>query len=543
VLVLVLYPIVLIVLNSFQVDRPAQSAGFSLEAWRVALSNPGMVESVWNTLALTVARQAIAIPTAILLAWILARSDIPGSYWLEFLFWIAYFLPTLPVVLGWIMLLQPDHGLLNQWVAALPFGLKGPFNIYSFWGVVWAHLASGTIAVEVMLLTPAFRNMDASLEEAARISGASTRAMLLRIVLPIMTPVVLVVTILSIIHSLQAFEVELILGFPIRLFVFSTQIYSLLRQDPPLFPEAMALSSIILGFMLPLIVLQRWATQRRSFATVSGRFRVHRTRLGRWRLPVFLAVLAVALTITVVPLTFLVMTTFMKLAGFFNVPQPWTTDQWGRVLGDSIFLVSVRNTLVLAGGSALTAVVLFTAIAYVVVRTRFVGRSLLDFVSWLPVTLPGIILGLGLLWLFLRTPLLRPLYGSVLLLITVTVISAMTLGVQIIKSTFIQLSAELEEAALMSGATAWGAFRRVLLPLITPTLLLVAAVSFISAARNVSTVALLATSSTRPLSLLQLDFMVEGRPEAAAVVGVIIAAMTAVVALLVRLLGLRNRLA
>ncbi|HYU17186.1 MAG TPA: iron ABC transporter permease [Chloroflexota bacterium] len=539
VLVLVLYPVLLIVLNSFQTGRPGQAGALSLDAWRLALSDPGMLSATWNTIALTLARQAIAIPTSIGLAWVLARTDIPASEWLEFLFWIAFFLPALPVTLGWIMLLQPEHGLVNQWLAGLPFVGSGPFNIYSFWGIVWAHLASGTIAVEVMLLTPAFRNLDATLEDAARVSGAGSLATLVGVVVPVLTPVMVVVLLLSIIHSLQAFEIELILGFPIRLFVFSTQIYSLIRQDPPLFPAAMALSSVILGLMLPLIVLQRWVTTRRSYTTVSGQFKAHKLQLRAWRVPIFFLVLGVGLAITVLPVTFLLITTFMKLFGFFNLPQPWTTAHWSQVTGDSIFLTSVRTTVLLAGGTALAAVALFTGIAYVIVRTRFVGRAALDFVSWLPSTLPGIILGLGLLWLFLGSPILQPLYGTLVLLIVVTAIASMTLGVQIIKSSLAQLSPELEDAARMSGASWWRSSRHVLLPLITPTLLLVGAVSFISAARSVSTVALLATSSTRPLSLLQLDFMVEGRYEAAAVVGVIIVAITTAVALLARVLGLR----
>jgi iron(III) transport system permease protein len=539
---LVLWPVALIILGSFQAGRPGQSAALTLDAWRVALSEPRMLDAVWNTITLTLARQLIAFPIAIALAWVLARTDMPGAQWLEFLFWIAFFLPSLPVTLGWILLLRPTDGLLNQLVVLLPFVEKGPFNIYSFWGIVWAHLASATIAVKVMLLTPAFRNMDASLEEASRVSGASTLGTLARVVVPVMTPVLVVVLLLSIIHSLQAFEIEMILGVPFRFYVFSTQIYTLLRQDPPLFAEATALSSIILGCMLPFIVMQRWAIERRSFVTVSSHFRGHKIRLRRWRLPVFLLVLGVALLVTVVPFVFLVVATLMKLFGFFNIPEPWTTEHWSRVFGEQIFLNSVRNTLLLAAGTALAGVAFYTIAGYVAVRSRFRGRAAVDLLSWLPSTLPGIILGLGLLSLFLGSPLLRPLYGSILLMVIATIVSSLPLGVQLIKSTFVQLGPELEEAAQVGGGNWWQGFRHVLLPLIMPTLLLVGAVSFIAAARNVSTIALLASGATRPLSLLQLDFMIESRYEAAAVVGVLVVLMTAGVALLARLFGLRGGL-
>ncbi len=541
VVILVGYPIVIVVLGSFLIGRPGETA-WSLEPWRTALSDPTLLISIWNTILVTAARQAIAFPIAILIAWTLARTDIPGATWLEFLFWMAFFLPALPVTLGWVMLLHPNSGLLNQLVLTIfPSLEKGPFNIYSFWGIVWAHLASGTIAVKVMLLTPAFRNLDASLEEASHICGANTLMTLFRVVIPVMTPTLMVVLLLSVIYSLQAFELELILGAPFRFQVFSTQIYLLLHQDPPQFPTAMALSTMVLGVMLPLLVAQRWIITHRSYAVVGSRFRANRLRLRRWRLPIFCLVLAAALVLTVIPFVFLLMATFMKLFGFFNVQQPWTFTHWERVLSDAVFLTSVRNTLALAGGTAVGGVLLYIVIAYISMRTHFTGRVILDVVSWLPSTLPGIILGLGLLSLFLGSPL-RPLYGTILLMTLAMIVVSMPVGVQVLKSSLVQLGAELEEAARVSGAPWWHAFRHIVLPIIAPTVLLDAAVSFITAARNVSAVALLATGATRPLSLLQLDLMFEGRYEAAAVVGVVVVVLTTGVALTARLLGLRGGL-
>jgi iron(III) transport system permease protein len=354
-----------------------------------------------------------------------------------------------------------------------------------------------------------------------------------------MTPAMLVVILLSVIHSLQAFEIEAILGPPFQFFIFSTKIYKLINQEPPLFASATALSSMILMLMIPLIFYQRWLTSRRNYTTVTGQYRSAKVQLGKWRMPIFSAVLLTTLVITALPFTFLVLGTFMKLFGFFNLPEPWTTMHWGRVLNDPIFLTSVRNTLALAFGTALTAVLVFSLIAYIAVRTRYPGRGALDFMSWFPSTLPGIILGLGLLWLFLGNPLFRPLYGTIVLLMVATVVNTMTLGVQIIKSNLVQFGLELEEAARVGGGSWWDVYRHVIMPLLMPVLLLVGAMSFISAARNVSTVALLATSGTRPLSLLQLDFMVEGRYEAAAVVGVIVVLMTTGIAFFVRILGQR----
>jgi iron(III) transport system permease protein len=540
VLFAVLYPAGVIILSSFETPGEKLASGLGLQGWKIAFSDPAIISAIWNTLTVTFARQAIALPIAILLAWVIARTDVPCATTLEFLFWLGYFLPPLPVTMGWILLLDPDYGLFNQWFAHVPWVSKAPTNIYSFWGIVWAHLTTSTIAVEVMLLTPAFRNMDATLEEASLVSGAGVIRTLRRIVIPLMTPIVGVVLLLGIVHSLQAFELELILGFPFRFYVFSTQIYSLLNQQPPQFAAATALGSTILFLMVPLVVLQRQGVARRSFATVGGRYKGHKQSLGKWRWPMFGFLVTVASVITVIPLLFLTLASFMARFGYFNVPQPWTALHWSRVIEDSVFLQSLKNTLVLASATALVSVVLFTLIAYIIIRTRFVGRAALDMVSWLPSTLPGIILGLGLLSVFLGTPFLRPLYGSMFLLIIATVISSMTLGVQVIKSALAQLALELEEAAKVAGGSSWNSFRDIILPIITPSLLLVGTLSFIAAARNVSTVALIATSHTRPLSLLQLDFLVESRYESAAVVGIIVVALTTGVALISRLLGLRT---
>lgn len=539
VLLIVLYPLIVILFDSFQEGGPARVTGYSLKAWRVALSDPGMTTAVWNTVTLTVARQAIAFPIAILLAWVLARTDMPGARWLEFLFWIAYFLPTLPVAMGWILLLDPDYGLLNRLVMKLPFVKQGPFNIYSFWGIVWTHLATNTIAIKVMLLTPLFRNMDAALEDASRVSGAGGIKTLCRIVVPMMKPAVLVVLIMSIIQSLQTFELELVLGFPIRFYVFSTRIYSLLHDDPPMFASATALSTIILALMLPLVVLQRRLTANREYAVVSGRFRAQKAQLHRWKWPVFFVVSCIALTVTVLPFSIVTAGTFMKVFGFFGLDKPWTLAHWKAVIEDSIFAASLKNTLLLAASAAIASVLLFTLLGYIIVRTRFMARNLLDLISWLPSMLPGIILGLGYLSLLLGVGVLQPLYGTMAAMVVAVVINRMTLGVQIIKSNFMQVGNELEEASAVSGASQWNTLRHILLPLAMPTMLLVVAVSFIAAARDVSTVVLLTTTGTRPLSLLQLDLLAQGNHEGAAVVGVIVVLLTTGVALVARLAGLR----
>jgi iron(III) transport system permease protein len=535
----VLYPLVLLVAFSFQNGIPGDAFHLSWAGWQAALNERGMLTSVVNTIKLLVAIQVFALPISIVISWLLARTDMPGRGWLEFMFWIAFFLPTLSITLGWILCLDPQYGVFNKLAMALPFIHEPPFNIYSFWGVVWAHLGTNAIAVKVMLLTPAFRNMDASLEEAARVSGANRLGTLTRIVIPIMLPAILTVLLMVMIRSMQSLEIELVLGPPFHFYVYGTQIYNLISQEPPQYAPASALATIGLLAIVPLILLQRFLISRRRFTTIGGKMQVQSARLGRMRWIAFAAVVIIVFVLTILPLGFLLAATFMKLFGFFNIPQPWTLNNWNTVLSDGLFLRSLINTLLVSGGASILAVIVFPLIAYFTVRSAFRGRSVLDFLSWIPFAIPGVLLGVGLLYVFLGNPIFKPLYGTMWGLIIATVASHMTLGTQIIKSNMLQLGAELEEAGRVGGATWLGTYRRIVLPLLVPVLIVVGVMIFVTAARDIASVALLATNKTKTLALLQLDYMVDGRYEYAAVVSVIVISLSTGVALLLRAFGLR----
>ncbi|MFQ5918265.1 MAG: ABC transporter permease, partial [Candidatus Binatia bacterium] len=380
--------------------------------------------------------------------------------------------------------------------------------------------------------------MDAVLEESSRISGASALGTLVRIVTPVMLPAILVTTILGIVRSLEAFEIELLLGVPIGLHVYSTKIHELVISEPPEFPPAMALSTAFLGILLLLMLFQRLAIGRRIYTTVTGRgFSRRLTPLGRWKYPAFAMVLLVALVITIVPTSLLVIGTFMKLFGFFNIPEPWTLDNWRGVLTDPVIYRSLWNTIFIGLGAGGVGILLYAFIAYIIVKTRFAARGLLDLLSWLPWSIPGILLGIALLWTFLGTKIFLPIYGTIYIMVIAMVIKSMPFGTQLIKSVMLQLGSELEEASRIAGASWFYTYRRILFPLLFPALLTVGLVAFISAARDISTVVLLATGRTRTLSLLMLDFATEAEFEKATVVAVLIVLLVVVAALIARALG------
>ncbi|OGQ74084.1 MAG: hypothetical protein A3G40_06765, partial [Deltaproteobacteria bacterium RIFCSPLOWO2_12_FULL_57_22] len=499
---LVLTPLGLMVFNSFQIARPGEPVVYGLEGWRKAFSSPGIVEAMTNTFALAVTRQIIALFIGGFLAWLIARTDIPMKGSLEFLFWLSFFLPALPETMGWILLLDPKYGLLNQFLLYLGIFQEPPFNIYSFWGIIWVHLG-GSISIKVMLLTPAFRNLDASLEESSRIAGASALGTLFRVVVPLLMPAFLVTTILGLIRSLEAFEIELILGVPVGLHVYSTKIHELVTWEPPQFPPAMALSTLFLAVLLMLVAVQRLCTRGKSYSTVTGRgFSVRPTHLGKWRYPAFFLVLFIAAAITFIPMGLLLIGTFMKLFGFFNIAEPWTLENWRAALSDPVLVRSLWNTIAIGLGTGVVGVLFYSMIAYVIVKSRFRGRAVLDFLSWLPWSIPGILMGVALLWTFLQTKIFLPIYGTIYLLMIAMVIKSMPFGSQLIKSMLLQLGNDLEEASRICGGGWFYTYRRVIFPLLFPALITVALVGFISAARDISTVVLLGTGRSRTLSLL-----------------------------------------
>jgi iron(III) transport system permease protein len=534
---LVLTPLGLMILNSFQIARPGQPIVWGLEGWVKAFSTPGIIKAMTNTFTLAITRQAIALFIGAFFAWLIARTDLPMKGFLEFFFWLSFFLPALPETMGWILLLDPKYGLLNQGLIGLGVVSQPLFNIYSFWGIVWAHMG-GTVSIKVMLLAPAFRNLDAALEESSRISGASGWHTFFHILIPVMMPAILVTTILGIIRALEAFEIELLLGTPIGLQVYSTKIHELVTWEPPQFAPAMALSTVFLGLLLVMVAFQRRYIANRVYATVTGRgFSIRRTHLGRLRYPAFALVLSFALVITVLPTILLVTGTFMKLFGFFNIAEPWTLDNWRATLNDPVLLRSLWNTVAIGLGSGVIGVLFFSAIAYVIVKTPYRGRWLLDFLSWLPWSIPGILLGMALLWTFLQTKIFLPIYGTIYLLMVAMVIKSMPFGTQMIKSVLMQLGNDLEEASKVCGGTWVDTFRRVIFPLTMPALITVALVGFISAARDISTVVLLGSGKSRTLSLLMLDFAAGAEFEKATVVAVMVVGLVVVAALIARALG------
>lgn len=537
------YPIGLLFVGSFQINPLGQPTAWGFDGWRMAFTDGSVPRALWNTFLLGGARVAITTVLSVFFAWVITRTDTPGKSFIEFMLWLGFFLPLLPMTLGWILLLDPNYGLINK-LAVDWLGLaRGPFNIYSYGGIIWAHLAFST-CVRVILLTPAFKALDATLEEAAQVAGSNALTTLRRVTVPVLLPAVLATTMLSFIKSLESMEIEIVLGVPARIYVFSTLVWDYAHFQPPAYHAATALSSVFLVAIFGLIWLQRMLLGGRDYTTVSGRsYSVRVVSIGRWRWLSFAICIAFIAVMIVLPMAVLVMGTFMKAFGYFSIPDPWTLNNWSAALADPILARSLRNTLILGAGAGGLGGLLYAVLGYNIIRSRLAGRHVLDFLAWLPWALPGVLIGLALLSATLGIgKAVTPIYGTLYLLILAIIVKETPLGTQIAKASVMQIGQELEESSAVSGASGARTFRKIVLPLLLPTVLATALVVFVSAVRDIPVVLLLSAPSSRPLSLLMLDYIGGAETEKATVIGVFIVLIIVTAALLVRLLGLRKHI-
>jgi len=545
-----IYPVFLILIQSFN-TAPEILIGtpqWGLGNWMVAFTEPRFFRAVGNTILIWALVVGVSFPIATVIAWTLARTKIPYSNTLEFMFWISYMMPGIATTIAWIGLMDPDLGLLNVALEKLPFIDEGPFNIFSISGIVWANLMGNGIAIKVMLLTPAFRNMDASMEEAARVSGASDLRTMLRVTLPLMASPMMLVFALQLLRMFQSFEIEQLLGVPFDFYVYSTMIFDMVRQEPPLYGQATSLASITLLVVALIIPMQRWILNRRNYATITGSFKPGLVNLGKWKWPILGTIGTLIFLLTLLPAVILVLSSFMTRTGYFNINPVFTLEHWQLVLTDNIFMDGLKTTLVLATTSALFSPFLFSILAYIMVQTRLPGRKLLDYIIWGSGAIPGILSGLGLLWLFLGDfppgSGFRPmifLYGSMYALVLVVIIQGNTSGTNIFKGVFVQVGKDMEEQARISGAGWFRTYFRVWIPLLMPTWILIATLNFVVAANTTSSIILIADRSTRTLSILALEFASPdiGMREEASIISIFLILLTVGIAGAARFFGLR----
>jgi len=534
----VMAPLIYLVIASFSDSSPGQALHWSLAPWMRALTNWPTFKSLLVSLLLTI-RVPISLVIALGFAWFLVRVDIPGRRFITYALWFACFLPILPMTFGWTLLLDKSYGLANVLVEKLPW-VHGPvFNINSIPGILWLHVTLTTVPIMTILLLPALRGVDANYEEASAMAGAGLLTTIRRISLPLLAPAVLVVLLAGFIRSLESFEAEQILGIPAGIFVYATRIYDLLENTPADYPQAVALSTLVLAVMFAVaLAYQRAQLRYADTRTLGGKdVRVRGRPRGTlaWSAAAVLYLSVFLFIIT--PLAMLIAGSFNTLFGFFTIAHPWTLRHWTTVLGDAAFRNALNNSLIVSFAVAVIGTCVATAVGVLIARTRDRLSHYVAVAAWLPWAVPGLLMGTAYLTLFLEFPGLSGLLNTLLPLIVVLSVQALPLGSMMMRSALNQLSDDLTEAAYTCGAGATATYARIVLPLLSPMLTTVFVITFMAALRDISTTVLLAAPGKLTLSLLMFQYATSNQQESAAALGVIIAGISLVMTAVVLRIG------
>jgi iron(III) transport system permease protein len=490
------YPLAMVLLSSFRGGVPGAATPLTLDSWRVAFADPTTIRVFFSTMLIAVPRSLLGLTLGVLFAWIMARTNTPGKRWLQGMLAFMFFLPDLPWILAWTLMGQPRAGLFNQWLSALLGTHVDVVNVYSYTGLIVLGAARSAVYLYLFLYPP-FLAMDARLEEAARISGATARRAVWRIYLPLMAPALLGAGILSVIHSMSSFDMEQLLGVPAGISVFTTRIYEDIYGGAGKFGPASALAMMLLGLTFVLLVIQAKLLANKSFITVSGRgYSAAPADIGRWRWLAFGFVLVYFLIFGVLPFVILIIQSFMSYTGLIRADMI-TTEYWTGALSNVSVIADLENTLIVGVLSATIGVGLVSAVAYVVDRTRWPGRGVLDTVAWLPWAVPGIVLALGFLWAFVYLPI----YGTLSILVLAFVVRGLPLGMRFVSPALVQIGPELEESARVHGASFSRTFMRISAPLLRPALLGAWILLFVSAVRLLDPVLILVTAQTKTLAV------------------------------------------
>ncbi len=536
-------PVVYVVVASFDVGEPSGPYVFGLDGWAEIMGN----RRTWNAIVVTLwlsLRVPIALLVAFLICWLLIRVEIPGRRWIEMALWFGFFLPALPMTMGWILLLDENYGLVNVGLKNLGLTKSALFSIHSIPGLMWVHIALTTVPVMVILLAPAFRQLDSAYEEAAEVSGASGFYLLRKVTVPLLAPALLTAFLASFIRSLEAFEIEQVVGVPAGIYNYGTRIYDLIFHDPPLFPQTLALSAVFLMLLLLMAIpYHRYLVSAGNRPTITGRgVRLRTGAKPAWTwIASGIVFVYIACTI-LVPFVVLILGSFTRLFGFFFLKNPYTANHWVTVLTDERFGRAAFSSIGLGLTVGVLGVVIFALLAWALVRTNWPGRGLVSLLVWLPWAIPGLVLSLTLMAILVSVPIFRPINGTLIPLIFAMIVKDLPVGVQLVRSSLTQISSQLEEAAEVSGAGFVTLFVRITLPLIAPTLVAVFLLAFAATIRDISTIVLIAPPGVRTLSLLMFDYAVSGRFEPSAVLGVIVALISLAMTMLAYRLGSRRGL-
>lgn len=549
---LVLGPVTMLVASSFRATEGALPISPGVE-WTLGnyirvLTTPGTYSVLWNTFLFAAGSLALSFALSIAFAWLIERTDLPlrGTLFVVIIATIG--LPNVIAGIAYALLLNPTNGLVNIFLRAV-LGLEGvttgPLNAYTLPGMIFVQGIT-LVPVTYLLVAAAFRAMDSAMEDAGATSGASYRTVMRRITLPLLTPALLAALVYQFVTVIESFDIPLVLGLRGGVPVLSTTVFVETQPSSGLPNYGLASSYAVLLLVLaigPLLLYNRVLGRGDRYATITGHsYQPRRMRLGAWKIPALTLSLAFIVVAFVLPALVMIWT---SLQPFYAVPSPEsisriTLDMWGDVLTGNRLQRALVNTLVLGLSTGLGAMVIGLLVSWVLVRTRSRFRFALDVLAFTPHAMPGVLIGLSILLIYLIVDryLPFPVYGTIWIIVIALATQYISIATRLMSSGIAQIKNELEEAGAVSGAP-WGAvIRRIVLPLVMPAFLNGFLLVFLLAIKNLTLALILYTPESVVMSTLVWHFWdLSADTASTAVVGTIMVAITLSLSIIVRRLS------
>ena len=491
--VLIVLPLGALLLHAIVgVDR-----SFSLAAFATVLGDGVYWEALANTIVVSGGAAVVATLLGTLLGWIFVRTNAVGGLLLEQVCELPIFIPPFVGAVAWALIAAPRTGLLNRGFAFV--GLPAGVNVYSISGML---LVIGLFLTPYVMLivSAALRSMDPSLEEAAQISGLSPVRIAGRITIPLLTPAVASGFVIAFTVAIGLFGTPIVLGWSSQTHVLTSRIWIAAQTVPPQYP-VMAVLSI---WLILLSVIAVWGQRRvlgtRTYITVTGKgFRPRLVDLGgaRWlatAIGVGYVVATIAAPVSVLITAALSSYTWSGRLSLANIVNAMSDD-------DVVF--TLRNSVVFSLIAATAGTALGLALSWITVRTRAPGRRILENVTLLPISVPGIAFGVGVMLVWIKVP--APVYGTAIVIIFAFVGRFTAYAVRSISASLAQVHPELEESARVAGYGPLRTFGRITLPLILPSVVASWLLLFSFFITELSMVVLLYTSETRTFSVLSFE--------------------------------------
>lgn len=459
----VLVPFYFVVKTSFTSDA---TGALTLQNYAMVLKQHGTGHLLVNTIEFAGLSTIIAVAVGTFLAWITEQTDTPCRWLIYLVCYASLAVPTLTVIIGWILLAGPHGALLNSVLQTI-FGLKTPpLTLFSMPGMIFVHVVASVPLVFLLMVGP-MRNIDASMQEAALTAGASQTEAFFKVTLRLLKPAVIGITLLMLVTGIEAFESPALIGTPAGITVLTTEIYNLSQASLiPQYGLASAYSLMLLILVaIGVYFYARQTRQERKFVTITGKaMRARRISLGRWRW----ATLALMILIALIFAAPVLMLVWASILPSYDLPSmslihQLTFGNYAQILSTSDLFGTFRNSLII-GIAAATLTVLITAVsAWLVIRSRIRGVRVLDYMATMPLIFPGIVLGLGVLTTYLQLPV--PIYGTIWIIVVAYMARYIPYGMRFASAAMVQISPDLEESAAMSGAGWLRSFRKIVLPL------------------------------------------------------------------------------